>query len=221
MRAIFGGNARENATAGVTSAATYYIGHEGGFTDGERYLLHGALTSASYAANGGNAVQGFFVGFTSAGVNGYIAGVNTGNGFTDYAVKVTLSSMYGGAVSVAMGGSFSDGASNAARIMLMSEMGNVVNDKLTRMAMQGGGKYVSAKSATNEAVGYGVRGTTTVEKLEIASGTLGVLGFAFAPFKALSVAIDALSFGTSAGHSYVTNDPTSFTGHLAGPMERQ
>jgi len=43
--AIFGGNARENATAGITSAATYYIGHEGGFTDGERYLLHGALTS--------------------------------------------------------------------------------------------------------------------------------------------------------------------------------
>jgi len=32
----------------------------------------------------------------------------------------------------------------------------------------------------------------------------------------LSVAIDALSFGTSAGHSYVTNDPTSFAGHLAG-----
>jgi len=55
-----------------------------------------------------------------------------------------------------------------------------------------------------------------VEKLEIANGTLGVLGFAFAPFKALSVAIDALSFGTSAGHSYVTNDPTSFAGHLAG-----
>jgi hypothetical protein len=59
--------------------------------------------------------------------------------------------MIGGTTNVAIGGSFADGASNAARIMLMNEMGNVVMDRLTRMAMRQG-SYVNT-SADNAAFG--------------------------------------------------------------------
>lgn len=118
-------------------------------------------------------MQGFFVGFTSAGANGYIAGVNTGNGFTDYAVKVTVSSMYGGASSVAMGGSFSDGASNAARIMLLNDMGNVVNDRLTRMAM-GQEPYVNT-SADNAAYGSRPDNAQQIKQLGDTVMAIGVI----------------------------------------------
>jgi len=146
----FGGNGKENITSGVMAAATYKIGHSG-FKPGTRYLLHGALTATNYGINGGNPLQGFILGVTSAGFNGAIVGVKTGNGFTDFAVHVTLSSMIGGTTNVAIGGSFADGASNAARIMLMNEMGNVVMDRLTRMAMRQG-SYVNT-SADNAAFG--------------------------------------------------------------------
>ncbi len=217
----FGGNGKENITSGVIAAATYKIGHSG-FKPGTRYLLHGALTATNYGINGGNPLQGFILGVTSAGFNGAIVGVKTGNGFTDFAVHVTLSSMIGGTTNVAMGGSFADGASNAARIMLMNDMGNVVMDRLTRMAM-GQEPYVNT-SADNAAFGLRPDNPNSINVNQLAHNTAAQTSLAAAltasaatiPTPAspelmfMATVLGVISIGAT-GIEYLTSPP-SFAG---------
>ena len=65
-------------------------------------------------------------------------------------------------------------------------------------------------------MGYDVPEVTTAQTLEVASGVLSILGFAFAPFKALSVAIGFLSGATAVSQSVITKDMAPGAGYAAG-----
>jgi len=71
-------------------------------------------------------------------------------------------------------------------------------------------------SAVRKAMGYDVPEATTAQKLEVASGTLSIAGFLFAPFKFIAYALDALSVSVAGGYAYVTGDPSKLITNAVG-----